>query len=301
MNAAAPLKRTDEKPGHVGELVSCDPVFTPEFWAQRLVGRSHASIEESRSLWDAKAPRFARKTERSGYLDHMLDLIARICEPDDSIFDMGCGPGTLSIPLAEAGYRVVAVDFSGTMLSELDRAAAALEAHVRSRIETHQRAWQDSWGDLPQADIALSSRSLIADDIPSAIAKLESKARKRCIVTVAGGETPWLDTRVLAAIGRPANSVSTRLELVSLVNYLFALGRNVAIEQIVCPRQWHSDSIDELAQALSESVAPTPEEQRAIERFVRDHALQDEGTGDYRLDYVQRTTWCALMWEPPAR
>ncbi len=299
MSEATPLKRTDKKPGHVGEFVSCDPIFTSEFWAARLSEERSVNLEESRALWDAKAPRFARKTERSGYLDHMLDLVARTCEPDDAIFDMGCGPGTLSLPLAQAGHHVIAVDFSSTMLLELESAASVLESDIRSRIETFQRAWQDSWDDLPQADVALSSRSLIASDIPSAIAKLESKARKRCIVTVAGGETPWLDMRVLRAIGRPANSVSTRIALVTLVNYLFALGRNVSIEHIVCPRQWHSDSIEELVCALSESIAPTPEERKAIEDFVDSHAVRDSDTGEYKLDYIQRTTWCALSWETP--
>lgn len=40
--------------------------------------------------------------------------------------DLGCGPGCHSLPLAEAGYRVVAVDFCNGLLNELRGHAAQL-------------------------------------------------------------------------------------------------------------------------------------------------------------------------------
>jgi len=41
--------------------------------------------------------------------------------------DLGCGPGCQALPLAAAGYHVLAIDFCQPLLDELDRRAAGLE------------------------------------------------------------------------------------------------------------------------------------------------------------------------------
>lgn len=42
-------------------------------------------------------------------------------QPDGLAVDLGCGPGCQSIPLAELGYRVVAIDFCRQLLEELEQ------------------------------------------------------------------------------------------------------------------------------------------------------------------------------------
>lgn len=41
-------------------------------------------------------------------------------EPGESVLDMGCGAGSIAIPLAQAGHPVIAADFSPAMLGTLD-------------------------------------------------------------------------------------------------------------------------------------------------------------------------------------
>lgn len=43
--------------------------------------------------------------------------------------DLGCGPGCQALPLATAGYKVLAVDFCQPLLDELDRRAQGLDVH----------------------------------------------------------------------------------------------------------------------------------------------------------------------------
>ena len=50
------------------------------------------------------------------------ELFARLglqAQPGDAAIDLGCGPGCQSIPLAETGFRVTAVDFCEPLLEEL--------------------------------------------------------------------------------------------------------------------------------------------------------------------------------------
>ncbi|MBX9033908.1 class I SAM-dependent methyltransferase [Gordonibacter massiliensis (ex Traore et al. 2017)] len=246
--------------------------------------------------WDAKARGFAHKNRRSSYIDQLVDLLA--LEPGESVFDMGAGSGTLSIPLAQRGHAVVAVDFSTGMLDEL--AAGARKAGVE--VAAFERSWQDDWTDLPCADVAVASRSLIADDLADVCAKLESKARSRVAVTMPGGETPAVDLRMLRAMGRPASEREQRRGFVAALNYLFASGRRPSVNHIAYPRRWHAPSFQKLLEAAESASRPRDGAERdALRRFVERHATVDAETGECVLDYEQSIVWSCMIWPVPER
>ena len=265
------------------------------YWvdAYRRAGGDALGAKED---WDAKARGFAHKNRRSGYIDQLVDLLA--LEPGESVFDMGAGSGTLSIPLAQRGHAVVAVDFSTGMLDEL--AAGARKAGVE--LAAFERSWQDDWTDLPCADVAVASRSLIADDLADACAKLESKARSRVAVTMPGGETPAVDLRMLRAMGRPASEREQRRGFVAALNYLFASGRRPSVSHIAYPRRWHAPSFQKLLEAAESASRPRDgAERNALRRFVERHATVDAETGECVLDYEQSIVWSCMIWPVPKR
>ena len=166
--------------------------------ADTKVQTSQEAALTKKSMWDAMAPRYAHKLQRSGYLAQLIERLD--LQPGETVFDMGCGPGVLAIPLAQAGHDVFCVEFSDGMLAELD--AAIREAGVTDKVHVFKRAWQEDWGGLPVADVAISSRSMTTSDFADAGAKLESKARHRVVVTLSAGETPWFDMRLRRATER---------------------------------------------------------------------------------------------------
>jgi SAM-dependent methyltransferase len=93
-------------------------------------------------------------------LHYPAELIARVAErvglePGDGVLDLGCGPGLLAIPFAQAGMRVVGVD------PEPDMLTAAREAAEGARVSVDFRPGSsfDLPGDLGAIRLVVMGRS----------------------------------------------------------------------------------------------------------------------------------------------
>ncbi|HSR36631.1 MAG TPA: class I SAM-dependent methyltransferase, partial [Desulfurivibrionaceae bacterium] len=86
--------------------------------------------------WDQRAAGFAARNLDSPYVTQFLGKLP--LERNWSVLDVGCGPGTLSLPLAQEVRRVTAIDFSSAMLDELRQRATAAGFE---NITAIQAAW----------------------------------------------------------------------------------------------------------------------------------------------------------------
>lgn len=85
-----------------------------------------AGDRSSRRLWDRRAPSWddgcAPGLER--VVDAVLAEVAPRVRPGTVVVDLGCGTGSLTLPLAERGAEMIAVDVSPGMLERLQAKAA---------------------------------------------------------------------------------------------------------------------------------------------------------------------------------
>jgi len=146
--------------------------------------------------WNAKAADMAPRMLNSPYVDAFLSRMT--LHRDDTVLDIGCGPGTLALALAGRVKKVIAVDYAEGMLAQLD--ALALRRGI-TNIETRRLSWEDDWSDLPAADIALASRSLEVGDIEVALEKMTRHAQKACYLTYKAGGS-YVDMEILDFIGK---------------------------------------------------------------------------------------------------
>ena len=103
---------------------------------------------------------------------------------NDTILDIGCGPGRISVPMAQRARSVTSLDSSEKMLAHCKR--NALEAGV-TNINTLLLDWKDAelGKNIEQHDIVIASRSPGATDLK----KLSSFAKK-WVVTIAWANGP---------------------------------------------------------------------------------------------------------------
>ncbi|MBU0674978.1 MAG: class I SAM-dependent methyltransferase [Proteobacteria bacterium] len=240
--------------------------------------------------WDRKAASFARRNRGSSYIARLLSFIR--AEPTDRILDVGCGPGTLAIPLAAQVAQVTAMDYSSGMLAALVEQA---QAESIDNITVCRAAWEDDWEALalPSHDIAVASRSLSVDDLAAALKKLDRWAIKRVVVTDRVGSGPF-DPEVFAAVGRQLDAGP---DYMITVNLLHQLGIYAKVDFIDAEYSEsygsREDAFDSVVWMLDDLH---PAERLRLEHFL-DERLTLQGDGRWHLSRRHTPRWAVIWWD----
>lgn len=154
---------------------------------------------DGRAFWNTRAPSFAAHGRESGYAEKALSILQP--KPDWTVLDVGCGAGTLAVPLAAKVASVTAMDISDGMLGLLRQRCAELRI---ANVQPVLGGWEDDWRTLGVGthDVALASRSLFAGSLAAAVRKLSDIARKRVVIVSLVGDGPY-DRTIFDAVGRP--------------------------------------------------------------------------------------------------
>ena len=260
-----------------------------ELWKQAKQKKSWRS-KKARD-WDSKASGFARRTAGSVYIDHFLRLLDP--QPDWSVFDMGCGPGTLALPIAERVQNVTAVDFSRKMLEILtDRARQKGLTNIR----VHHCSWQDDWRGhgIGCHDVAIASRSMAVPDLREALDKLCRHARKLVAVTDRVGHGPF-DAAAFAAIGR---TIESGPDYIYTVNLLHQMGYLPRIDYIELERELSYADFDEAMQSYLWMFRDiSAEEKKRLQKYLQSITTTADN-GSLLLRRPEPVTWAFISWQP---
>lgn len=216
-------------------------------------------LDHDEAFWNERAKTFTLKDTPSSYTERFLELAA--IEAHESVIDVGCGTGNLSIPLGRDGHDVLACDFSAGMLERLSR---AIEAEGITHVRPVKLSWEDDWAacglESNSRDVGLASRSIATRDLRGALRKLTTTVRRRCCVTVAVESSPRVDDRMLKELELP---VSPSYDAVFALAILQAEGFCPTLDYIT---DYRRDSFDSFDSALSKyaEMAKVPAQQAGI-------------------------------------
>ncbi len=98
-------------------------------WRSSLDEGYYTSDEDQAASWNKRAESFGKDVEEERQRKKNADFFKLLGEAGFNpvgaqILDIGCGPGTLSIPLAQAGAYVTSLDIASGMLDRLKERAA---------------------------------------------------------------------------------------------------------------------------------------------------------------------------------
>lgn len=242
--------------------------------------------------WSRRAASAKWRSSDSDYPDQVLAVLAP--EPDWTVLDVGCGTGTLAVPLARRVRAVTAIDFADGMLAGLrERCAREGLANVVSR----RAGWEDDWDALGIGahDLAVASRSLVVEDLGAGLRRLDRAARKLACVVAPVGDGPH-DRRVFEAVGR---AFVPRADYRVVHGRLGELGIRADVDVITRHDRSRHASPAEAAEALSWMLTdPSTAEMDALRRWLRS-ALVETADG-WVLAQPREVRWAVIVWRKDA-
>ncbi len=243
-------------------------------------------VFKTASEWDSKAADMRSKVLDSEY---RTDFVSRMqCDPEDTVLDVGCGPGTIGLALAPKVKQVYGLDYSQGMLDAMMENAAELQV---DNVEPILASWDDDWSRVPVCDIAVVSRASIVADMDNALDKLNHHARKKVYMTqLVGGR--FVSREIEELLGREDRSFPDHMYIVNMLyqrniyptlSYIESASRLAGSSSL-------AELIDKIRWSFGELSAA--DEQKITAWYQHNPEYAQQGGEPMR--------WAFISWTPPA-
>jgi hypothetical protein len=160
-------------------------------------------------------------------------------------------------------------------------------------VRTVHGRWEDDWNELGigEHDVAIASRSLITEDLQTAVLKLNKAARKRVYISTLVGDGPY-DRRMFEALGRELNSGP---DYIYVYNLLYGMGIHAGVHFISYrERNSYKSHDDAFAVQKGRLGAMTSREENALKEYFKKHLVARDGK--WEMDRCREIRWAVLWW-----
>ena len=259
-----------------------------DLW-RKAAARKWPRLGDRSQYWNRRAPSFSTRSLASPYTKAFIEILAP--RRHWSVLDVGCGTGTLAIPLAGLVQKVTAMDFSEAMIEHLIQGFS--ERGISNILPLHG-GWEDDWDALGIGthDVAIASRSLVVADLEGAIRKLNRAARRRVYITSPAGDGS-MDRRTMEAVGRPFQKGPDYIYVYNLLHQL-GIYANVTILKTEEERTFRDpEDALEVYRALIEDL--TSDEDARLRSYISQEVVQTNGKWALRGKTPHQ--WALIWWE----
>ena len=237
--------------------------------------------------WDSKAAKMRTQVLDSAYRSEFVSKVT--CTSEDTVLDIGTGPGTIALALAPQAKQVYGLDYSPGMLDAMMKNAAQLGL---VNVQPILASWDEDWSAVPVCDIVVVSRASIVADMDDALDKVNQHARKKVYMTqVVGGRFGSREMEELLA--REDRSFPDHMYI---INMLYQRNIYPTVDYIESSsRLAGSTSLAEFIEKVSASFGELSAEdiEKVTAWYQRDPQYAQQGG--------EPTRWAFLSWAPPVR
>jgi SAM-dependent methyltransferase len=257
-----------------------------ERWRQQMQA---ASFRQLGDTWHVRAEQWNQTATEDNQASFLQNVLGRMdVGPNDSVLDVGCGNGLLSIPLAKRAGRVTALD-QATAMVELTRKNAAA-AGVDNIVALHRDWTRAQVGvDVEPHDVVLSARSVLMLDLKHFLLNLDQAALKRCYLVWWVGEYVPLDAEVAHVLGEP---YTPQPSYILIYNMLYDLGICADVQMFTLSEMRHFPTLEQGVASMARTrILDDPSTERLKAHFAHEFTLED---GLYTREW--RSPWTVLSW-----
>ena len=255
-----------------------------EFWAERLEGKVSKN-------WDDAAPGFFKRTRKEDYQTALFDMLK--LDEGDTVLDVGCGEGSITVPLAKKVKKVIGVDSSPKMLEYLEKRAKDNDIdNIETILKPIEEIGYDEIGDI---DVVVCSRSLNGIiPITDVLHELDKIANKYVFITIFGPENKKIEKDFDRELGIKTEDFP---DYNYFFNILYNMGIYANIERFDLNNYRQYDSIDEAVDNGKFRLDLYTDEQKELLReYLKRILSYDEETGKY-YNVKDKADWIMVWWK----
>ena len=215
-------------------ITNPDEIKWDEFWEHKLKEK-----KEPEKNWDKAAINFHKRTKKDDYQKLLFSKL--ILDKNDTILDLGCGEGSITIPIAKKVKKITGIDSSTKMLELLNQKAKNQKI---TNIKTIQKPLENiTYEEIGPHDIVIASRSLNGiKPIKKTLKTINEIANKYIFITLFGPENWKLEKEFNKYINRKNKEFPGHNYI---FNILFNMGIYANVERLNIQTYREYNSIDE--------------------------------------------------------
>ncbi len=238
----------------------------------------------SADYWDRRARGFHQATKNTTATDPLFLRVKREVTPEMRVLDVGAGTGRFALAFAPLAQHVIAVEPNQSMLSFLQRDAAAQGI---STIEYVMATWQDAPTDLA-AEIVICSHVLYAvNDIEAFLAKLLAATRKSCYIYMRATHLDDLTAPIWQHFH--GEKRCTPPAYIHALAVLFEMGIYADVEMVTMPPTLRFPTLEGAVDELTEQLILREDEQsrQELRTLLADWLVERDGMLTPPIDFLK--------------
>ena len=255
-----------------------------EYWALKLEDK----VDKD---WDKAAEGFYKRSKTDDYEKELFSNL--ILDENDTVLDIGCGEGTITIPLARKVKKVIGLDSSEKMLEYLKKRA---DNENVDNIETILKPIEEiKYSEIGDVDVVVASRSMNGIvEIEKIITELNHIANKYVFITLFGPENKKIEYGFDEYMGIQTENFPGYNYL---FNILYNMGIYANITRFEMPNYRKYKNIDEaINNGKFRLDLYSDEEKEKLKDYLNEILTKDPETGEL-YNIKDKADWVLIWWK----
>lgn len=257
-----------------------------EFWNKKMDETGNRGKD-----WNKAAEKYSKLAEKDNYTEKLIENM--ILDKNDTLLDIGCGEGSVTIPLSKRVKYITATDLTEKMISILNsRINDENITNIKTIKEDINNITLDKYGHY---DIVLGSRVINGiKDIENVILNLNEIANKYVFLTVFGVNNWKIERDFYKYINKEYHD---RPEYTVLLNILSNLGIYANVKNLdVGPIRSYEDITDAINNGKWNCQNFTRKEKEKLKEYLEKILDINPKTGKLENKY-DKPDWVLIWWK----
>jgi len=210
-------------------------------------------------------------------------------DSSNTVLDVGCGGGILTIPLAKRAKQVTALDVSKVRINQVKDEA---EREGLSNIKFVCGDWQHtSVNGVGKHDVVIASRSLGMFDLYEELRKLDAIATESVYISRNSNSTDPLRMELHEIIGLEYNDLPS---YIYVFNILYQMGILANVKFITCQRKEFYEDIEQALKIWMWRLGNPVDFEEKIRQHLIDNLIQNKEVGLHTTP--SEAKWALMFW-----